>query len=169
MSRKSSPLPRTWIVPALLGVLAGGLGCFSPSTRLPTCATRPASVESRSWNLNDPFPDEDMGPTTFTRPRSFIQPRTETYVDRELQFYMAAHGLPNRALAGGQRLPQPAVASGPYAQPPVAAWNSPAGVRPVAIPPTSAGPVAAGSVAPVVNGRPIPATAVAPVWNWPRQ
>jgi hypothetical protein len=34
-------------------------------------------VEKQSYRIHDPFPDEDLGPDTMTRPRGFVEPRSE--------------------------------------------------------------------------------------------
>ena len=69
-------------VRGLAGLL--GLGCFAVcgcltpmNTRLPTLASPPAPVEKQSYRIHDPFPDEDLGPDTMTRPRGFNEPRAE--------------------------------------------------------------------------------------------
>src|SRR5690606_38402353 len=59
----------------LLGVGSAAVcGCVNPmNTRLPTVATPPPPVEKRSYDIHDPFPDEDLGPDTMTRPRGFSE------------------------------------------------------------------------------------------------
>ena len=62
----------------LLAVVLMSCGCVSPfNTRLPTVANGPPLAEKRAYERHDPFPNEELGPRTFTRPRGFIWPRTE--------------------------------------------------------------------------------------------
>jgi hypothetical protein len=89
------------LVRGLVGVLGSGCiavcGCINPfNTRLPTVNTPPAPVEKRSYSIHDPFPDEDLGPDTMTRPRGFNEPRAEP---RKI--------LESRALLGLDRVPAP--------------------------------------------------------------
>lgn len=70
------------LVRGLVWVLGAGsvavCGCISPfNTRLPTVDTPPAPVEKQSYRIHDPFPDEELGPDTMTRPRGFNEPRAE--------------------------------------------------------------------------------------------
>ncbi len=72
-------------------------GCLNPATtRFPTISTPPAAVEAQSYRIHDPFPDEEMGPSTMTRPRAFDQPRAE---QRKI--------LESRALLGLDQAPLP--------------------------------------------------------------
>lgn len=78
-------------------------GCVNPfNTRLPTVATPPAPVEKQSYNIHDPFPDEDLGPDTMTRPRGFVQPRAEP---RKIQEGRALLGLPPGSSTGSFNYP----------------------------------------------------------------
>jgi hypothetical protein len=54
-------------------------GCVNNSnTRTPTLAARgDAAYERREAQIQDPFPDRDMGPDTQTRPRDFAEQRPE--------------------------------------------------------------------------------------------
>ena len=74
-------------------------GCGLPETRYLTCLARPAAVETQSYNLHDPFPDEDAGPNTFTRPRSFMEPRSDSRKNLDLRFLKAAYGFPQQRYA----------------------------------------------------------------------
>lgn len=89
------------LVRGLLGALGWGCvavsGCINPSnTRLPTLHSPPAPVEKQSYRIHDPFPDENLGPDTMTRPRGFSEPRAEP---RKI--------LESRALLGLDRPPLP--------------------------------------------------------------
>src|SRR3712207_9149809 len=54
-------------------------GCITPwNTRLPTFEPRPPALERRSFQVHDPFPEDDIGPETMVRPREFREPRDET-------------------------------------------------------------------------------------------
>lgn len=67
-----------WLSRAVtIGLLSAG-GCGLPETRYLSWYPRPAGQEVRSYNLHDPFPNEDAGPETATRPRQFTDPRNET-------------------------------------------------------------------------------------------
>ncbi|MCC7424539.1 MAG: hypothetical protein IT428_30090 [Planctomycetaceae bacterium] len=51
-------------------------GCLNPmTTRLPELAPRETRSELRSLARHDPFPDPDLGPDTFARPRGFENER----------------------------------------------------------------------------------------------
>lgn len=89
------------LVRGLVWVLGAGsvaaCGCFTPfNTRLPTLNTPPAPVEKQSYSIHDPFPDEDLGPDTMSRPRGFNEPRAEP---RKI--------LESRALLGLDAVPAP--------------------------------------------------------------
>ncbi len=62
-------------------LLAAGLllpGCLTPiNTRLPSLVPSHPSVEKRSYERHDPFPDRWLGPDTQVRPRGFNNQRTE--------------------------------------------------------------------------------------------
>ncbi len=54
-------------------------GCIGPQeTRLLNCGTRDLNVEARSYDSHDPFADESSGPDTFSRPRTFVEPRSDS-------------------------------------------------------------------------------------------
>jgi hypothetical protein len=91
-------MDRGWLVLMLI-VVGGGLGC--QETRFLSCRTREPRVEARSYDLHDPFPDETIGPETFTRPRAFQEPRTEERKSFDLRNIQASTGnLPARAYLG---------------------------------------------------------------------
>ena len=74
-------------VPCLLA------GCITPwNTRMPTVEPSHPAVERRSFQVHDPFPEEDLGPDTMVRPREFREPRE----------------LPRRAVEGRSFLGMPA-------------------------------------------------------------
>lgn len=54
-------------------------GCPTPmNTRLPMIGgEEQVDLERRSYNLHDPFPDEDFGPDTMSRPPGFVEQRSE--------------------------------------------------------------------------------------------
>ena len=54
-------------------------GCPAPqTTRLPTLEQGHPLVEKRSMERHDPFPDRELGPDTYARPREFNDQRTQT-------------------------------------------------------------------------------------------
>jgi len=67
----------------LAGLLAGCAG--APPTRFLICQARPSAIESKSWDLHDPFPDESLGPDTITRPREFMVPRSDEQKSTEIR------------------------------------------------------------------------------------
>ena len=70
------------------------VGCGLPETRYLTCIPRPPAIEAQSYDLHDPFPDEDLGPATYTRPRGFMQPRTESRKNLDQRLLKAKYGFP---------------------------------------------------------------------------
>lgn len=61
-------------------------GCAGdPYLKVPSLAPRSASAERRASQYHDPFPDDQMGPKTFSRPRDFQVPRTTTRQSSELR------------------------------------------------------------------------------------
>jgi hypothetical protein len=61
-------------------------GCPTPdNTRFPTLAPRPPAIERQSYQRHDPYPNENLGPETFTRPREFREQREEPRRVREGQ------------------------------------------------------------------------------------
>lgn len=75
----------------ILIVAVSSLGC--QETRFLSCRVREPSVETRSYDLHDPFPDEDIGPKTFTRPRTFQVPRSDTRKSFDLRNLQASKGV----------------------------------------------------------------------------
>jgi hypothetical protein len=116
-------------------VLAGSIGlsgCMgAPETRFLSCIPRPPGVEARSYDLHDPFPDESAGPETFTRPRAFQEPRSDTRKTNDLRFLQATQGLtPSTQAYWDPRGPN-ATAHAPI-QP---IWRTPASTAPIAVVP----------------------------------
>jgi hypothetical protein len=61
-------------------------GCISPrTTRLPSFWPSAPYAESQSYQRRDPFPDQDLGPTLFSRPRGYEEPRAEARRAAELR------------------------------------------------------------------------------------
>ncbi len=107
-------------------------GCGTPETRYLSCRPRPAAIESLSYNVHDPFPDEDAGPMTGTRPRAFMKPYSDTRKDLDLRYLKAAYGFPQQ-----QKYSLDSSPSGGVAQFPVQPiWRSPPGATPVATVPS---------------------------------
>ena len=72
-------MERRWLV-LFLVVAGSGLGC--QETRFLSWRPRDPRAEVLSYEVDhDPFPDESMGPKTYSRPRAFDEPRTEEYKD----------------------------------------------------------------------------------------
>ena len=70
------------------------VGCGTPETRWISCRPRPQASEIASYKFHDPFPDEEAGPKTFTRPRIFMEPRTDAQKSFDLRYIKAAYGYP---------------------------------------------------------------------------
>ena len=119
---------KRWIGLLVILVLAG---CGTAETRYLTLIPRPPAVEAQSYNLHDPFPDEDAGPYTGTRPRQFMNPYSDTRKDLDLRFLKAAYGLPQQRYAWDS--PPPATAAQYPVQP---VWRS----QPASAPPIAAAP-----------------------------
>ena len=78
------------------------IGCRQPyEMRHLTCTTRPARVEARSFDSHDPFADESAGPETFTRPRAFQEPRSDTRKTNDLRFLQAMRDFSPRGTSLG--------------------------------------------------------------------
>ena len=83
-------MERRWLTLILL-VVGCGPGC--QETRFLSCRTRDPRVEARSYDLHDPFPDEEMGPKTYSRPRMFQEPRSDTRKTYDLRNLQISRGL----------------------------------------------------------------------------
>lgn len=143
---------RGWIVRGL-AVLALS-GCVGPEeTRYLSCVPRPPEIETRAYDWHDPFPDETAGPDTITRPRAFLEPRTDTRKTFDLRFFSAMHPLAGQGtLVRGPRGPGYGSASrgavlprppAPQAAGPVYPSLPPTAVPLTPVPPV-AGPIAVG-------------------------
>lgn len=71
----------------ILGLMLAG-GC--QETRLVSCVPRRPAVEAQSYDIHDPFPDDEIGPNTFSRPRTFDVPRSDTRKTFDLRNLQAA-------------------------------------------------------------------------------
>jgi hypothetical protein len=77
-------------------------GCVGrQETRYLSLYPRRADVEARSWDFHDPFPDERIGPDTHTRPRQFVEPRTDTRKNYDQRFLQSVHPTAGTRLAPG--------------------------------------------------------------------
>ena len=82
----------------MLVVAGSSLGC--QETRFLSCRPRDARVEAKTYELlHDPFPDESLGPDTFSRPRDFQDPRKDEFKDFDLRNRRAAGAALNPAVA----------------------------------------------------------------------
>lgn len=64
----------------LIAALASFAGCVNPmNTQFPQPFPTNLQAEELSYRFHDPFPDNDIGPSTATRPPSYMQQRS---VDR---------------------------------------------------------------------------------------
>jgi hypothetical protein len=78
----------------LLGMILCGLLVGCQETRLLSCMPRKPAVESRSYDYHDPFPDDEIGPKTYSRPRTFEEPRSDTRKSFDLRNLQASRGFP---------------------------------------------------------------------------
>lgn len=72
-------------------------GCISPrTTRLPSFWPSVPYSESQAYQRHDPFPDQDLGPTLYSRPRGYVEPRAEARRAAELRQFgrMDADAVP---------------------------------------------------------------------------
>lgn len=125
------------VYPMMAIVMACGLGltgCLPMhETRLPSCIPRSASVESRSYEFHDPFADESIGPATFSRPRAFQEPRSDTRKSSDLRFLQAAREFAPRPQAFWDPLSPTGTAGAPIEP----LWRTRASSSPIAIAPRS--------------------------------
>jgi hypothetical protein len=112
----------------LLFVLMTAGCCGTRETRFPSLQPRNPNVEAQSYNLHDPFPDEHAGPNTFTRPRAFMEPRTDTRKNLDLRFLKAAYGFPQQRYSLWDN---PAVV-GTSSYPVQPLWRTPQSASPIA-------------------------------------
>lgn len=84
---------RTRILLVVAGIAFATSGCINPMlTRLPTFGVNHPTSESRAYQQQDPFPDPDIGPDMFSRPRGYERPRTES---RKAAEQRLLYGAPN--------------------------------------------------------------------------
>ncbi len=92
--------------PAALLLFVGTVclgGCLNPmTTRLPTLATGDPRAEKRSLERFDPFPSTTEGPATYSRPRGFIEQRSEIRRTRENERF---RGFNRENVPEGQAIP----------------------------------------------------------------
>ena len=125
-------MERGWWMIALLVVDGIGLtGCMQQETRFLSCLPRSPGVEARSYDLHDPFPDEEVGPKTGVRPRAFQVPRDETRKTNDLRFLQAAREFTPRTQAFWDPLSPTGTAHAPI-QP---IWRTRSSPEPIAIAP----------------------------------
>lgn len=128
---------RCWCALSVFGLVFAG--CIGPrETRLLTCNMRDLNVEARSYDSHDPFADENSGPETFSRPRTFVEPRSDSR--KALNMRQLAAMYPNAGDTMFARAPQPlwrlpgstvlAPQSGPMATNPVP-WSTSPSVVPL--------------------------------------
>jgi hypothetical protein len=100
-------MPRVLVITSLtsLGLLAGCLSSWN--TRLPRLHTESAEVQRRESLLQDPFPDDTLGPPTDFRPPGYETPRADPL--RARQRYRAT-------ILRQQYGPPPGPQTGPGAQ-----------------------------------------------------
>ena len=109
-------------------------GCNTPETRFLAVNPRAPEAEIASYKWHDPFPDEDAGPRTYTRPRIFMEPRTDSQKSFDLRYIKAAYGYPQQRYAWDS--PRQVGATSYPVQP---IWRSPPNGQPSAQPIASAG------------------------------
>lgn len=83
--------PRALIVFGTAFAVAAAGCAWRPENRFLNCQARPPGIESKSWDLHDPFPDESIGPDTDTRPRQFTTPRSTERVKSDLRLMDTTH------------------------------------------------------------------------------
>ncbi|MEW4529518.1 hypothetical protein [Maioricimonas sp. JC845] len=86
-------------------------GCLSPwNTRLPEVMPRGAEYERREAQIQDPYPDERIGPDTGFRPLQYEQQRSEVQSARDRNY---ASFLRQQFGVQGTPAPPPAGATAP--------------------------------------------------------
>lgn len=84
-----------WILFATAAAIASG--CFNlRTTALPTPLVHHPQTERKSYERHDPFPAQDLGPATQTRPRGFGAPRNAA---RQAAEQRILKGLPSHSSA----------------------------------------------------------------------
>lgn len=108
-------------------------GCVGPAeTQFLSVTPRRPDIEARSYDWHDPFPDENSGPDTATRPRSFVEPRSDTRKLFDLRFFEAHH--PTAARGQLVRGPQSGVIASPLPNYPYPTGQPPMAAAPVLLP-----------------------------------
>lgn len=118
-------MERGWLIVMLVAVC--GLGC--QETRFLSCSPRDPRVESRSYDAHDPFPDESLGPETYSRPRAFEEPRTYDRTIFDYRNLQAARGT----ISPMQAYWDPRGINSAAGTPVTPAWQSPS--SPIAVQP----------------------------------
>lgn len=83
-------------------------GCVNPqTTRVPELASRGSEYERRESQIQDPYPDEDLGPDVGFRPREFREQRSEVQrsKDRSYSSFLRSRVGPAGAAAPPQYYP----------------------------------------------------------------
>lgn len=87
----------------LVGCCLVSAGCLNPAfTRMPNCQVPNLFAERNSIERFDPFPSEEIGPETFSRPLSYVKQRSEPRRDAELRTFF---GYPLQQAPLGPRIP----------------------------------------------------------------
>jgi hypothetical protein len=69
-----------------VGVLVQA-GCVNPqTTRVPELAPRGSEYERRESQIQDPYPDKELGPEVGFRPREFQQQRSEVQRSKDRSY-----------------------------------------------------------------------------------
>lgn len=80
-------------------------GCLTPwNTRFPTFLSRAPQYERREAEVQDPYPDKDLGPSPGFRPREFTQQRAEERHAKEKHestILRQQYGQPSSSAASG--------------------------------------------------------------------
>ena len=66
-----------WLIAGVVALVCSS-GCINPwNTRLPVCAGRSPEYERREAQIQDPYPDDRLGPSVGFRPLGYQSPRSE--------------------------------------------------------------------------------------------
>ncbi len=64
------------------------VGCITPwNTQLPSPYAMDPRIENERFKQFDPFPLDDLGPKTDTRPRGYDQPRSRVRRSKEAEYF----------------------------------------------------------------------------------
>jgi hypothetical protein len=73
----------------------GAAGCFSPNhARFPIAQPSHPQSEAQAFQLQDPFPDPDIGPDIMSRPPDYLRPRTESRKAAEQRLFQGTPSGP---------------------------------------------------------------------------